>query len=107
MTVAWSTTFLSKMKDTVPDEFDPEGLAPGIAAHSNIGVRFYHDVQVNVKAGNEDQFEFFVGVSNVFDRKPPQLEDTVFYGNITGTETAADVYDPFGRRFYAGAQVHF
>ena len=107
MTLAWSTTFLSKMKDTVADEFDPTGLAPGIAEHNNIKARFYHDVQLNVKAGENDQFEFFVGANNVFDRKPPQLEDTVFYGNITGTETAADVYDPFGRRFYAGAQVHF
>ncbi len=25
----------------------------------------------------------------------------------TGTETAADTYDPFGRRFYAGVNVRF
>ena len=106
-TLAWSTTFLSKMKDTVADEFDPTGLAPGIAEHNNIKARFYHDVQVKVNAGDNDRFEFFVGVNNLFDRKPPKLEDTVFYGTITGTTTAADVYDPFGRRFYAGAQVHF
>ena len=106
-TLAWSTTFLSKMKDTVASEFDPTGLAPGIAEHNNIKARFYHDVQLKVSAGDNDRFEFFVGANNVFDRKPPKLEDTVFYGTITGTTTAADVYDPFGRRFYAGAQVHF
>lgn len=106
-TLAWSTTFLSKMKDTVSEEFDPEGLAPGIAEHNNIKARIYHDVQVKFNVGDNDRFEFFVGANNVFDRKPPKLEDTVFYGTITGTTTAADVYDPFGRRFYAGAQVHF
>jgi outer membrane receptor protein involved in Fe transport len=51
--------------------------------------------------------DWFIGVNNLFDRKPPKLEDTVFYGNITGTTTAADIYDPIGRRFYFGAQVRF
>jgi outer membrane receptor protein involved in Fe transport len=49
----------------------------------------------------------FFGVDNAFDRRPPRLLDGLYFGNITGTTTAADVYDVYGRRFYAGAQVHF
>jgi outer membrane receptor protein involved in Fe transport len=45
-------------------------------------------------------------VDNLFDKDPPFLPSG-FSSSITGTETAADVYDPFGRRFYAGAQVRF
>jgi iron complex outermembrane recepter protein len=28
-------------------------------------------------------------------------------GNVTGAETAADVYDAIGRRFYTGVRVTF
>ncbi|WP_340314390.1 TonB-dependent receptor plug domain-containing protein [Rhizorhabdus argentea] len=117
----WTTTYLSKMVDTPVDEFDPAGtldflinsagLTPEQAAravsHNNIKARLYHDVQLRARAGDKEQFEFFVGVDNLFDRKPPILEDGLFFGSITGTTTAADVYDPFGRRFYAGVQVKF
>ena len=57
--------------------------------------------------GEAKKFSFYVGVDNVFDKKPPFLPGTPFTGSPTGTETAADLYDPFGRRFYAGAQVRF
>ena len=119
---SWTGTYLSKMLDSPVAEFDPagtyaflisQGLTPAEAtnavSHNNIKARFYHDVQVRARTGDRQQFEFFVGVDNLFDRKPPVLEDGVF-GNgsvVTGTTTAADVYDPFGRRFYAGFQVHF
>lgn len=111
VTAAWSTTYLSKMVDTVEDEFAETAealeLSDEIRRNNRIKSRLYHDVQVRVQAGEDERFEFFVGANNLFDRKPPKLEDTVFYGTITGTTTAADVYDPFGRRFYAGAQVRF
>jgi len=105
LSLSWSTTYLSPMHDTPVSEFDPTGLPADIASHNHISSFFYHDAQLRADVGNA--FEFFIGVNNLFDKKPPKLEDTVFYGNITGTETAADVYDPFGRRFYAGAQIHF
>ena len=110
--VNWTTTYLSPMVDTVRDEFadyaDQIGLSPEIAAHNEIASRFYHDVQLRARVGEESkQMEMFFGVTNLFDRKPPKLEDTVFYGTITGTTTAADVYDPIGRRFYVGAQLKF
>jgi iron complex outermembrane receptor protein len=110
--VNWTATYLSPMVDTVRDEFaeysDQIGLAPEIAAHNEIKARIYHDVQLRARVGEESrQMEMFFGVTNLFDRKPPKLEDTVFYGTITGTTTAADVYDPIGRRFYVGAQLKF
>jgi iron complex outermembrane receptor protein len=110
--VNWTATYLSPMVDTLRDEFaeysDQIGLSPEIAAHNEIKARIYHDVQLRARVGEESrQMEMFFGVTNLFDRKPPKLEDTVFYGTITGTTTAADVYDPIGRRFYIGAQLRF
>ncbi|MBM6576608.1 TonB-dependent receptor [Microvirga sp. SRT01] len=107
--VNWTATYLSPMVDTVRDEFaeSSEGLDPEIIAHNEIKSRIYHDVQFRARVGDTREMELFVGVNNLFDRKPPKLEDTVFYGSITGTTTAADIYDPIGRRFYAGAQVRF
>jgi iron complex outermembrane receptor protein len=109
--INWTTTYLSPMLDTVSDEFaeyaDSIELADDIRGHNRIKSYFYHDVQVRARAGEKSSMEFFVGVNNLFDRKPPKLEDTVFYGTITGTTTAADIYDPVGRRFYAGAQLRF
>ncbi len=109
--INWTTTYLSPLTDTVRDEFaetaDALGLSNEIASHNEIGSRFYHDVQVRARVGDRQGMELFFGVNNLFDRKPPKLEDTVFYGTVTGTTTAADIYDPIGRRFYAGAQVRF
>lgn len=122
----WTTTYLSKMLDTPEAEFDSAGtydflitpasqggggLTPDQAkravGHNRIKARVYNDVQFRARAGEREQFEFFIGVDNLFDRKPPVLEDGLFNGSVTGTTTAADIYDPFGRRFYAGVQVHF
>jgi outer membrane receptor protein involved in Fe transport len=104
---SWSTTYLSSMYDQQPDRFEQNSATgdPVIDGHNKIKSRLYHDVQLKADVG--EKFELFFGVNNLFDRKPPKLEDTVFAGTITGTTTAADVYDPFGRRFYAGAQVRF
>lgn len=107
----WTTTYLSPMLDTVSDEFtdtaDSLDLSDEIRSHNRIKSYFYHDLQLRARAGEGSSMDFFVGVNNLFNRKPPVLEDNVFYGTITGTTTAADIYDPIGRRFYAGAQLRF
>ena len=74
---------------------------------NSIGDAFYHDLQLRWDVGQQRRYSFYVGVDNVFDRRPPFLPGTPFSASPTGTETAADVYDPFGRRFYAGAQLRF
>jgi outer membrane receptor protein involved in Fe transport len=120
----WTMTFLGKMVDDPKtfDNPDPDGanldflvngvgLDPTLAAsevkENHIKARVYNDFQLRAKVGENDRLEVFFGVDNAFDRRPPRLLDGLYYGNITGTTTAADVYDVYGRRFYAGAQVHF
>ncbi|MBC8025074.1 MAG: TonB-dependent receptor [Steroidobacteraceae bacterium] len=108
---SWQVNYLGKIKDTlatedVPEPFDGD---PGLDALNSVGARFYHDIQLRQRIGelrDGSQFEFFVGVDNLFDKDPPFLPSG-FASSITGSETAADTYDPFGRRFYAGAQFRF
>jgi iron complex outermembrane receptor protein len=123
VTLSWTTTYLSKMTaipesvfGTVQENIDflldnglTQAQAENAVSHNKIKSRMYHDVQLRARVGEDKRFEVFAGVDNLFDRKPPILEDGLYVGgiSITGTTTAADVYDPFGRRFYAGVQVKF
>lgn len=68
------------------------------------GAEFYLDTQVSYNAS--DFMQVYFGVDNLLDNDPPNLlSGTTF--NTTGTDTAADVYDVFGRRFYIGARLSF
>ena len=70
----------------------------------SVGSEFYLDTQARVMPN--DTVELFLGVDNLLNNKAPRiLSGTSF--NTTGTNTAADVYDIFGRRFYAGAKFKF
>lgn len=70
----------------------------------SVPAQFYLDSQATFKAS--DNYEFYVGVDNLLDNDAPNiLSGTSF--NVTGTDTAADVYDVFGRRFYFGARLRF
>jgi len=90
----------------------PEGLRVHFACGGGeanddaikIGAEFYLDTQITFTPTKN--YEFFVGADNVLDNKAPKiLMGTPF--NVTGADTAADVYDIFGRRFYAGARLRF
>src|SRR5690606_29147067 len=73
------------------------------ACSVKVGSEFYLDTQVRLKL---EPAEIFVGVDNLLDNDAPRiLTNTPF--NTTGTDTAADVYDVFGRRIYAGARFRF
>jgi outer membrane receptor protein involved in Fe transport len=70
-------------------------------------------IQVSSKTYNDFQFTYewkkvqmYVGIKNAFDVKPPPIISGL-PGDITGTETAADVYDAIGRRYYAGVRMSF
>jgi outer membrane receptor protein involved in Fe transport len=98
----WRTVYLSDIKDTLgPDEDSPLGDET-----NSIDSYFYHDIQARFAVGDLRRLEFYVGVDNLFDKKPPVINQNGA-SNITGTETAADTYDPFGRSFYAGVTVKF
>jgi outer membrane receptor protein involved in Fe transport len=98
----WRTVYLSNIKDTLgPDEDSPLGDET-----NSIDDYLYHDVQARFAVGDQRRLEFYVGVDNLFDKKPPVINQNGA-SNITGTETAADTYDPFGRAFYAGFSAKF
>ena len=93
------------MKDTLiengydpADDDDPEG--------NTVGSFVYHDVNLRYAFGEDRQYSVYLGVDNVFDKLPPVLNQ-FRASHVTGTETAADSYDPFGRFGYAGLQVKF
>lgn len=98
-TFSWQVNYLGKIQDTIGGYGDD-----ALDALNSVGDKFYHDVQFRVAVGERRQFEFYIGADNLFDTNAPFLPSG-FASDITGTETAADTYDPFGRRLYAGFQV--
>ncbi|MFL6829133.1 MAG: TonB-dependent receptor domain-containing protein [Sphingomicrobium sp.] len=81
------------------------GLGPPLGDHAIvIPAQFYLDSQISFTPIRN--YEFFVGVDNLLDNKAPNLLSGTTFNN-TGSDTAAAVYDIFGRRFYAGARLRF
>lgn len=77
------------------------GLEPGAIS---VKAKFYLDSQISFKAA--DQYEFYIGADNLLDTNAPNIL-SLAPGNTTGTDTAAGVYDVFGRRYYAGVRFRF
>jgi outer membrane receptor protein involved in Fe transport len=78
--------------------FDLEPECVGVPA------QFYLDTQASYRFS--DMVEFYAGIDNLLDNDAPNiLSGTTF--NVTGADTAADVYDVFGRRFYGGVRLTF
>lgn len=69
-----------------------------------VGAEFYLDTQLNWAV--TDEFEFYFGIDNLLDNDAPNLLTGTSF-NVTGTDTAADVYDVFGRRYYTGVRLRF
>ncbi len=63
----------------------------------NYPATFYHNARVNMKLA-DGKFNFYMGVDNLFDKKPP-------FG-LLGT-AGGDPYDTTGRFFYAGFKATF
>jgi outer membrane receptor protein involved in Fe transport len=97
----WTARYQSAIKDTL--EANGPLLSP---AENNVSAYMYHDMQVRYGFGAEERFNVHVGVDNVFDKKPPPINQNGA-SNITGTETAAESYDPIGRYIYAGFDLKF
>lgn len=91
----WSTRFI-----------DGVNVDNDNAAFGTVGSYFYNDLQVRYTIDDEGRYEIFAGVDNIFDKKPPFLGQGV-PGDVTGTNTAADVYDAIRRYGYAGFRVRF
>lgn len=107
--LSWTVNYIGKSvgdKDFIGDD-TVYGDTLTLDEMNRVGDRFYHDAQLRYDIGEDKQYSVMFGVDNLFDSKPPFLPGTPFSESPTGTETAADVYDPYGRRFYVGAQVKF
>lgn len=62
----------------------------------------YHDIRVAWQlggSGSDQPFEFYAGVDNLFDKKPPL--------DATGLTSGSAIYDVFGRSYYAGFRARF
>lgn len=92
--VAWSTRYI----DGVNVEND------SIDAFGKLGSYIYNDIHVRYVFGDDRNYTAFVGIDNVFDKEPPFLGQGV-PGDVTGTNTAADVYDAIRRYWYVGFEV--
>lgn len=101
LSASWRMNYQSSIVDTLgedPDDPDSEYLK--VKAYT------YHDMQVRYDFGRDESYGVYVGVDNVFNKKPPVVDQNKA-SNITGTETAAESYDPIGRFIYLGVGVKF
>ncbi|MCV2883142.1 TonB-dependent receptor [Aestuariibacter sp. AA17] len=96
LTVAWTARYI----DRVNVEND------SVATYGQIGTYVYHDLQARYALGEDGQYEIYAGVDNLFDKEPPFLGQGV-PGDVTGTNTASDVYDAVRRYFYVGFEASF
>ncbi|UIJ45256.1 TonB-dependent receptor [Sphingomonas cannabina] len=64
-----------------------------------IDSKIYTDAQLRFKG--IDRFEFYVGVNNLFDVQPPSI-----YAGPPASNANA-IWDPIGRRYYAGVRLNF
>jgi len=93
--VGFTGTFIGKSYED--DQFD------GPKAHA---IPAYFLLDMNTSFYVSEKFEFYFGVDNLLDKAAPNiLTGTPF--NVTGSDTAADVYDVFGRRYYTGVRLRF
>lgn len=103
-TVQWEWNFIS---DAIPDNSSP-------LFRFDVGSYSVHDVQIAFDLSGSRLFEskpfrgtqLYIGANNVFDAAAPVILSGVG-GNVTGTDTDANVYDPVGRTWYAGLNVSF
>lgn len=95
------------------EDYNPlNGNPPENADHNPIGKYpsvWYHDVRVAYDYN--DHFNFYLGVDNIFDKKPPfgltGVGGGVPGGGITGSGGGSGIYDNRGRFFYAGIVAKF
>lgn len=98
MKVSFTGTYIGKSYE------DDQFCSPSPAKCDGVPAEFYLDMQSSLYAS--DQFEIFFGIDNLLDNDAPIIPTQTTF-NTTGSRTAADVYDIFGRRFYTGARLRF
>lgn len=94
--LTWRLNYMSSIQDTL--EENKPLLEP---RYNNVKAFSYNDLYAKYTFGQNDNFSVYAGINNLLDVKPP-LIDQNGASNITGTETAAESYDPIGRYLFAG-----
>lgn len=93
--LGWSTRFISGVNVENDD-----------AGFGTIDSFFYHDLYAQYSIDEDGKYEFYAGIDNIMDKEPPFLGQGV-PGDVTGTNTAADIYDAIGRYYYGGFRLNF
>ncbi len=70
------------------------------------GAFWYHDAQIRFEPESSRKYAFYLGVDNMFDKRPPIFGDTNIV-TFPGAQTSATTYDLFGRMLYAGVDFRF
>jgi outer membrane receptor protein involved in Fe transport len=101
VTLGYQMRYLSKMVTNFYEDFFSKQGRPAEnedwSAFKFYPAVTYHDVRMGIDATKN--FNFYVGVDNVFNRLPP-------FG-LTGVGGGSGIYEPRGRFFYAGAKAKF
>ncbi|SEA84987.1 TonB-dependent receptor plug domain-containing protein [Alkalimonas amylolytica] len=71
---------------------------------NNVSAVVYHDLQLSYQL--TESLNFYAGMNNVFDKKPPLLGQNAQYAG-TGTNTVSEAYDITGRYYYLGLRASF
>ncbi len=103
VSVSWMTRFLGH---GVVDNQLTTDIWP---ANDDLPTVWYHDFDVRYALGSNGestQYVFYAGLRNAFDKQPPYIPSPSL-NNVSGTNTAAGVYDVVGRFVYAGVEVSF
>jgi outer membrane receptor protein involved in Fe transport len=102
---SWQVNYMGDIQDRLgwtapagPDQAYLQSL-------NDVGAVWYHNAQFSFKIPGKKEFEFVLGIDNIFDKEAP-LIPAGFASSVTGVESAQE-YDPYGRRFYAGARIRF
>ncbi|VVT14657.1 TonB-dependent receptor [Sphingomonas sp. EC-HK361] len=101
LTIGYKVRYIGKMVlNEYEDTFSKQGRPPQNADYADR--RFYPDVayhNIRFDIQVKDRMNFYAGVDNVTNRKPPL--------GLTGSGFGSGIYDNVGRLFYAGAVVKF
>ncbi len=91
--LSFTGTFIGK--SFVDDQFNGPRFA-SVPAYFKLDSQFSWNVT--------DELEWYFGIDNLLDKAAPNILTGVT-GNVTGADTAADVYDVFGRSYYSGVRL--
>ena len=92
-TVNWR--YVGKSLDTFGDSPAADPVDFG-----KIKAQNYFDLSLRFRAS--ENFEFYGGVDNLFDRQPPAVN-----AGFTATNTDETLYDVLGRRYFVGALIRY